>query len=96
MRKDLLTLLGCSGSIAISLMSVSSASANNLSVREYVFTSPNEGTLLAVESPSEDLANCACQNPDLVDAEGDLAISLYGCDCSAHRLRVQNLTNQNF
>lgn len=104
MKKDLLTLLGCSSSIALSLMTVSSANANSVPLREYVFTSPNEGTeILAVEPPNENLvandaesAACGCQNPDLVDTEGDLAIALYGCDCSAHRLKVQNLSkNQN-
>jgi hypothetical protein len=97
MKKDLLTLLGCSSSIALTLMTVSSANANNVPVLEYVFTSPNEGTeILAVEPPMEDFADCSCQDLNLTDTEGERAIELYGCDCAAHRLQVQNLSkNQN-
>ncbi|PSF35653.1 hypothetical protein C7H19_15535 [Aphanothece hegewaldii CCALA 016] len=104
MKKDLLTLLGCSSSIALTLLTVPSAYANNVPVQEYVFTSANEGTeILAVEHPTEnliadqaDFANCSCQDINMSDAEGERAIALYGCDCAAHRLLVQNLNkNQN-
>lgn len=106
MKKDLLTLLGCSSSIALTLMTVPSASANNVPIQEYVFTSANEGTeILAVEHFDEnliadaiDLSNCGCNAPDLsvTDAEGDLAIATYGCDCAGCRFLVQNMNkNQN-
>ncbi|GFE70361.1 hypothetical protein [Chroococcus sp. FPU101] len=97
MKKDLLTLLGCSSSIALTLMTVPVAHANSVPVREYVFTSANEGTeILAVDLPMEDFADCSCQDINMSDTEGERAIELYGCDCAAHRLRVQNLSkNQN-
>jgi hypothetical protein len=103
MKKDLLTLLGCSSSIALTLMTVSPASANSVPIKEYVFTSANEGTeVLAVEQPTEnliadvDLSNCGCNAPDLsvTDAEGDLAIANYGCDCAGCRFLVQNMVNE--
>lgn len=103
MKKDLLTLLGCSSSLALTLMTVPSASANSVPVQEYVFTSAGDGTeVIAIEYPSDnlmadavDLSNCGCNAPDLsvTDTEGDLAIATYGCDCAGCRFLVQNMAN---
>lgn len=100
MKKNLLTLLGCSSSLAITLMSVPSVGANDLPVKEYVFTSADEGTeVLAVEQLQENLvsdnidAGCGCQSTEVTDAEGDLAIATYGCDCAGCRFLVRDLVS---
>lgn len=99
MKKDLLTLLGCSSSIALFLLAVPAVDANPVPVQEYVFTSAGEGTeILAVEQSPENLivdasgvADCGCENTNFTDAEGDLAIANYGCDCAGCRFMVRDL-----
>jgi hypothetical protein len=104
MKKDVLTLLGCSSSVVITLMTVSSAHANNPPVQEYVFTAADEATeILTVENPQEDLVaetsdwgDCSCNETDaLTDAEGERAIATYGCDCAGCRYMVRNLGDRN-
>lgn len=94
MNKKLLTILGCSGSVALSLVN-----ANAVNAKEYVFTAPELDSQLA-EIPESDidypLMDCSCSEYDAetaaeLDREGDRAIELYGCDCAGCRNLVRNI-----
>ena len=97
MNKKLLTILGCSGSVALSLMN-----ANTVNAKEYVFTAPELDSQLA-EIPESDtdypLMDCSCSEYDAetaaeLDREGDRAIELYGCDCAGCRNLVRNIDSE--
>lgn len=93
MNKKLLTTLGCSGSIALSLLG-----ANSVNAKEYVFTAPELDNQLAEIPESKTdypFVGCGCSAYDAetaaeIDREGDKAIELYGCDCAGHRNMVRN------
>ena len=94
MNKRLLTTLGCSGSVVLSLLGANSASAT-----EYVFTAPESDNSIA-EIPAREtdypFVDCSCNEYDAetaaeLDREGDKAINLYGCDCAGCRNLVRNL-----
>jgi hypothetical protein len=88
MKKDLLTVLSCSSSLAFALWSGSPASADSgFSVREYVFTAPAGASL----------EDCGCTFDPAVDAdfteeEGIRAIERFGCDCAGCRYIVRSET----
>ena len=97
MNKQLLTVLGCSGSIAITLLGADVAEANT--TNEYVFRSPETSAELAEVPKSETdypFYDCSCSEYDSatiekIDQEGDKAISTYGCDCAGCRRLVGSL-----
>ena len=97
MNKQLLTVLGCSGSIAFTLAGANAAEANT--ANEYVFKSPEISTELAEVPKSETdypFYDCSCSEYDSatiekIDQEGDEAIAAYGCDCAGCRRMVGNL-----
>ncbi len=97
MNRKLLTVLGCSSSIALTLLSTNPAQAN--SATEYVFTAPMTDSNVA-EIPASDtdypFYDCSCSEYDptmieSLDRQGDKAIDLYGCDCAGCRRLVRNL-----
>jgi hypothetical protein len=96
MNKKLLTVLGCSGSVALTLLTTNSASA-----KEYVFTAPksdNQTAQIPESKTDYPFAECGCNQIDPetaaeMDKEGDKAIQLYGCDCAGCRNLVRNLNN---
>ncbi|WP_319420778.1 hypothetical protein [Pleurocapsa sp. FMAR1] len=98
MNKRLLTALGCSGSVALTLLSANSASA-----KEYVFSAPETDSEVAnIPERKTDypFADCSCDNYDpetaaKLDREGDKAIQLYGCDCAGCRNLVRNLASNS-
>ena len=94
MNKKLLTTLGCSGSVVLSLLSADAANA-----KEYVFTAPDADEQKA-EIPARQtdypLIDCSCDEYDAetaakIDRQGDKAIELYGCDCAGCRNLVRNV-----
>lgn len=94
MNKKLLTILGCSGSVALSLLN-----ADAVNAKEYVFTAPELDSQLA-KIPESDtdypFMDCSCSEYDAetaaeIDRQGDRAIQLYGCDCAGCRNLVRNL-----
>ncbi len=94
MNKKILTTLGCSGSVVLSLLG-----ANSVSAKEYVFTAPEIDSQIA-EIPAREtdypFVDCSCNEYDAetaaeLDREGDKAINLYGCDCAGCRNLVRNL-----
>jgi len=97
MDRKLLTALGCSGSIALTLLSTSPAKANSTS--EYVFNSPTtESDVVAIPASETDYpwSDCTCSEYDpamieKIDKQGDKAIDLYGCDCAGCRRLVRNI-----
>ncbi len=97
MNKKLLTTLGCSGSVVLSLLG-----ANAVSAKEYVFTAPEVDNQVADIPASETdypFADCSCDKYDAetaaeLDREGDRAIELYGCDCAGCRNLVRNINSQ--
>ncbi len=97
MDNKLLTVLGCSSSIALTLLSSTPAKAS--SSVEYVFTAPTTDSEI-VEIPASDtdypLYDCSCSeyDPEMIeklDRESDKAIELYGCDCAGCLRLVRNL-----
>lgn len=97
MNKQVLTVLGCSGSIALTLLGGNAAEANTKS--EYVFTAPElnqEVADIPASKTDYPFYDCSCGEYDpatmeAVDNEGDKAISLYGCDCAGCRRLVRSL-----
>ena len=94
MDSKLLTVLGCSSSIALSLISTTPVQA-----KEYVFTAPIADSEI-VEIPASDTEypffDCSCSNYDpamieKLDREAEKAIELYGCDCAGCMRLVRNL-----
>ena len=94
MNKKLLTTLGCSGSVVLSLLNADSANA-----KEYIFTAPEPNNQVA-EIPQREtdypFIDCSCAEYDAetaarLDREGDRAIELYGCDCAGCRNLVRNI-----
>ncbi|VEP12272.1 conserved exported hypothetical protein [Hyella patelloides LEGE 07179] len=97
MNKQVLTVLGCSGSIALSLLAGNAAEANTN--REYVFSAPGTNQELAdIPASNTDYPffDCSCNGYDAdtmeaLDREGDRAIARYGCDCAGCRRLVRSL-----
>ncbi len=97
MNKKLLTTLGCSGSIALSLLG-----ANSVNAKEYVFTAPELDNQLAEIPESKTdypFIDCSCTEYDAetaaeIDRQGDKAIELYGCDCAGCRNLVRNYDSE--
>ena len=97
MDRKLLTVLGCSSAIALTLLTNNPAQAN--SNTEYVFTAPvtdsNVAEILASETDYP-FFDCSCSEYDpamkeTIDREGDKAIELYGCDCAGCRRLARNV-----
>ena len=97
MNKRILTTLGCSGSVALSLLG-----ANAVNAKEYTFTAPEVDNQMA-EIPASDtdypFVDCSCSEYDAetaaeIDREGDRAVELYGCDCAGCRNLVRNLNSE--
>ncbi len=97
MDRKLLTVLGCSSSIAFTLLSSNPAKAN--STNEYIFTAPvTESNIAEIPASETDYPffDCSCSEYDPamienIDREGDKAIDLYGCDCAGCRRLVRNI-----
>ena len=93
MNNKLLTVLGCSGSIALSILG-----ADAVNAKEYVFTAPevdNSTAQIPQSQTDYPLIDCSCQEYDAetaaeLDRQGDKAIELYGCDCAGCRNLVRN------
>ena len=93
MDKKILTTLGCSGSIVLSILG-----ANAVNAKEYVFTAPELDSQIEIPQSDTDypFVGCGCSAYDAetaakMDREGDKAIALYGCDCAGHRNMVRNI-----
>ena len=99
MDRKLLTVLGCSSSIALSLLSTHPAQASGNT--EYVFTAPTTDSSVAeIPASTEDYPffDCSCSEYDpamleIIDREGDKAIDLYGCDCAGCRRLARNVAD---
>lgn len=98
MNRKLLSILGCSSSVALTIMGADTANANT--TQEYVFTAPEITNNEVADIPRSDtdypFYDCSCDSYDpatikALDREGDKAISLYGCDCAGCRNMVRNL-----
>lgn len=95
MKADALTLLGCSGSVALMLMAGAPAQANTdtIPLRQLDFVSPE-----ALQQDSADGFGCSCSQSEtespgqaIADLEGDLAIAQWGCDCAGCRYMVRDM-----
>ena len=94
MNRDVLTVLGCSSSIALMLLTVSPAYASTVTPQDGNAEAPSTITIETVgttlgqwvaESPSLDLAS---------DRIGDLSILKLGCDCAGCRTQVSKMMQQ--
>jgi hypothetical protein len=91
MRKELLTVLGCSSSLAFTLLAGAPVNADSsvFSVREYVFTAPTS------EIRENAVEDCGCTMENVIEAdfteeEGNRAIERFGCDCAGCRYIVRS------
>jgi hypothetical protein len=91
MKKELLTVLGCSSSLIFTLLAGSPVNAESagFSVREYVFTAPTS------ETQENALEDCGCTmdngiEADFTEEEGNQAIERFGCDCAGCRYIVRS------
>jgi len=99
MNRDTLTLLGCSGSLVLTLLAVNPAKANTELLRELVFTAPAANTSQAEKTPVANNIDCGCTQDNSkysslnVDSDtvGDMAIDKYGCDCAGCRNTVMQM-----
>ncbi len=89
MNKNILTVLGCSSSITLALLTNNSANANT--IKDYTFAAPNitEAEMVEISKIENNLNDCTCSNYNsniyMNDALGDLAIAQRGCDCAGCR-----------
>lgn len=97
MNKNILSVLGCSGSLALALVNVNSATAQptDVNVKELVFKAP---TIDRVEinndtqkQPTSSYLDEETLTEETSDREGQKAIDLYGCDCNGCRNLVSSL-----
>ena len=100
MNSKILTALGCSGSIALTLLSSTPARAN--SSVEYVFTAPavEEFPFIPARDTDYPLLDCSCSEytPEMIEQferQANKAIELYGCDCAGCLRLVRNLEETN-
>jgi hypothetical protein len=93
MNRDALTLLGCSGSLVVALLTANPAQANTAPLRELKFVAPGANEIQQVNIPvAVDNLDCGCTQQDSdyssvnsSDTIGDLAIENMGCDCAGCR-----------
>ncbi|NJL82935.1 MAG: hypothetical protein HC890_08195 [Chloroflexaceae bacterium] len=90
MRQDVLTLLGCSGSVAIALMAAQPALANVPASPEFVFAAPGYENYEVTEA-----FDCGCSGDASAQAakwaeEEAQAIAKFGCDCAGCRQLIRN------
>ena len=91
MNKNLLTLLGCSGSVALMLLAVNRANAStgispNPSIERNGEISANPDI-----NQDESQSSLAEINSDKI---GDLAVITLGCDCAGCRTQVLQMIQQ--
>ncbi len=92
MNSNTLSLLGCSGSLAVVLLVGTAANADTLTSPAAVAVSPatqNTAAILPVtsETPVQVSPQIATIDPNS-DTVGDLAIAKFKCDCPACRVAV--------
>jgi hypothetical protein len=94
MNKNILTILGCSSSLALALLNTNSANANpsNSDYKEYVFKAPQPNQIQVDRQQEDNLSSYS--SDELEDKEGEIAIDRYGCDCSGCRNLVRNINQK--
>lgn len=103
MNRDTLTLLGCSGSLVLTLLAVNPAKANTEPLRELVFTAPVADSYQVEKISVANDADCGCTQNNSnysslrVDSDtvGDMAIDQYGCDCAGCRNTVMQMVQSS-
>lgn len=91
MKKDTLTLLGCSGSLAFMILTANAAQAGTVSPQYTGFagsTKTSTSTVNATQSPE---SNQTATLDPASDTIGDMAIAKFKCDCMACRNAVIQL-----
>ncbi len=89
MKRNILTILGCSGSLVLTLGASEVQANSSAPLRELIFTADNSPEML-----TDDEFNCLCtgEAPEGEfwnnDRLGDAAIAQYGCDCAGCRFIV--------
>lgn len=102
MTRDALTLLGCSGSLALVLLTVNPAEASTAPLRELEFVAPVANDVQDVNTPlATGTLECGCAQEDsnyssenFTDTEGERAIETFGCDCAGCRNMVRQRVEQ--
>ncbi len=92
MNKNILSVLGCSSSLALALVNINSATAQPIDVntKELVFKAPTIDRV-EVNQDAEKQPTPTYLDEEISDREGQKAIDLYGCDCNGCRNLVSSL-----
>lgn len=95
MNRDVLTVLGCSSSIALMLLTVSPAHASTVAPQDGSAGSP---PAIGIETVGVPLGQLDTEYPSLdisSDRVGNLAILKLGCDCAGCRTQVSKMMQQS-
>ena len=88
MKRDTLTLLGCSGSLAFMLLTANAAQASTVSPQFAGYAGPTKTAAPTANTPvSQEMPQRATLDP-ASDTIGDLAIAKFRCDCMSCRNAV--------
>jgi len=95
MKSTVLTVLGCSSSIALALLTgIPTQAKAETALQEYVFTAPDAPVNTSQAIAERSQMPCECSNINnsdaSVDLDGDRALTLYGCDFAGCRFMASN------
>ncbi|MBV9389468.1 MAG: hypothetical protein JOZ78_23855 [Chroococcidiopsidaceae cyanobacterium CP_BM_ER_R8_30] len=90
MKRDTLTLLGCSGSLAFMMLTGNAANASTIPTQDAGFgpTATTTQTVKAAFSQGTSQFSALDLNSDRI---GDLAIAKFGCDCPSCRNKIVSM-----
>lgn len=94
MNRDVLTVLGCSSSIALMLLTVNPAYASTIAPQDGSTEAPST---IAIETVGITLGQWVAESPSLdlaSDRIGDLSILKLGCDCAGCRTQVSKMVEK--
>ncbi|MBV8886493.1 MAG: hypothetical protein JO235_21205 [Chroococcidiopsidaceae cyanobacterium CP_BM_RX_35] len=90
MKRDTLTLLGCSGSLAFMMLTGNPANASTIPSQDAGF-GPTATTTQTVKAPlAQGNSQFSALDPNS-DRIGDLAIAKFGCDCPSCRNKIVSM-----
>ncbi|MBV8887131.1 MAG: hypothetical protein JO235_24490 [Chroococcidiopsidaceae cyanobacterium CP_BM_RX_35] len=90
MKRDTLTLLGCSGSLAFMMLTGNAANASTIPTQDAGFGRTTTATQTVKAPLSQGTSQFSALDPNS-DRIGDLAIARFGCDCPSCRNKIVSM-----
>jgi hypothetical protein len=90
MKRDTLTLLGCSGSLAFMMLTGNAANASTIPAQNAGLGPTTTATQTLKTPLSQETSQFSALDPNS-DRIGDLAIAKFGCDCPSCRNRIVSM-----